>query len=193
MKVLNRYDHKDRVRPKRDFTIKRDKNKNILNPEVVSRTKQSERDASDINTIVAKARKTGVLGSGLPAQRQAQYGDFRNAGDFMEQQNRVVAFKEMFDALPAETRDMFKNNPANLLEFVNDPENREEAQELGLLPKDVLTRDIVDNNLVVYKNGKEMSRRPLTEAEQQAVKVKPAPEAKAPSQAPEAEKPEPKA
>lgn len=158
MQVLTRYDHDLRDRPKRDFRIKKDSNKKVLNPEVVSLTKQSEREASDINTIVAKAKKTGVLGSGLPAQRKAQYGDFSNPGDFLEQQNRVAKFKELFDGLSAEIRNKFQNRPDQLLAFVNNPENKKECIELGLLPKPVVTRQQDGDYTVILHDGIEADR-----------------------------------
>lgn len=160
-KVLNRYDHEDRARPKSDFTIKKDSNKKITNPDVVSQTKQSERDGSNINTIVARAKKTGMLGTGLASDRQAQYGDFSNAGDYLQQQNNVIAFKTMFDALDSETRNKFRNQPSLLLEYVNDPKNREEAESLGLLPKPKLERKQEGNEYVSYRNGIETKREPV--------------------------------
>lgn len=140
MKILHRYSPlADRDRPQRNFIIKK-KDGKILNPDVVSQTKQSDRDMSDINFIVAKAQKTGLLGDGMPATRQAQYGDFTGADDYLTQQNNVLKFKSMFDALSPEVRTKFRNDPAELLKYVNNPANREEGIELGLFPKPVITR-----------------------------------------------------
>ncbi len=97
-----------------------------------SRVEQSHEGSTDINAIIRKAQKTGELpapvGEGL-------YGDFSTAVDFHECQNRLIAADGMFMALPAELRKVFGNDAGSLLEFVNNPENLEEAQEMGLLPR----------------------------------------------------------
>lgn len=166
----NRLATKDR--PRRDFTVLKDsKTKEILNPDVVSQTKQSERDASDINTIVAKAIKTGVLGSGLPATRKATYADFTNGADFTQQQNQIVAIKEVFDGLEADLRNKFHNNPSEMLEYVNNPANEIEAITLGLLPKAVIEKKIEGNDTVVYRDQTEIGRFPTPKAEEAAPSV----------------------
>lgn len=136
-KILTRYsDKKDRVVVSRDFTIKRNEKKEVINPEVLSRTKQSERENSDINNIVARAKSNGgIFTTGAPTTRQAIYGDFRNADDFTEAQRKIAKFKEVFDSLSSDLRNRFNNNPAELLAFVKNKKNAEEAIELGLLPK----------------------------------------------------------
>jgi phage internal scaffolding protein len=164
MKILTKFSHKDRVRPKTDFTIKKDDKGNVLNKKSVSLTIQSERENVNINNIVAKAKKTGVLGSGLPAQRKERYGDFSSSEDFLSQQNKIVEFKTMFDNLPSDVRNRFNNNPAQLLDFVADPENKEEAIELGLLPKPEITKQIIEEDgkyfQILLKDGVEVERAP---------------------------------
>ena len=41
--------------------------------------------------------------------------------------------KRQFDSLPPLVRDKFRNNPAQLFDFVQDPANREECIKLGLV------------------------------------------------------------
>ena len=38
-----------------------------------------------------------------------------------------------FEALPAETRAFFDHKPANLVEFMNDPDNVQDAINMGLI------------------------------------------------------------
>ncbi len=161
MKCLTRYDHELRVRPKTSFEIRKDSKGRILNPEVVSRTKQDLRESTDINKIVAKATLTGVLGTGIPGFRKAQYGDFSSAGDFMAQQNKIVKFNHMFEEMSADIRAKFHNQPGELLEFVNNPENKEECISLGLLPKPKMTKEIKDGFTILYKDGTEVSRKEI--------------------------------
>lgn len=86
----------------------------------------------NINSIMKKFEKTGQL----PDQvMEAVYGDFSGGQDFHEAHNSIIAAKEMFNSLPASVRNKFENDPGQLLDFVGDPENIEEARKLGLLPK----------------------------------------------------------
>ena len=49
--------------------------------------------------------------------------------------NRVLAAKTEFESLPAQIRARFQNDPAQLIEFLQDENNRPEAEELGLVEK----------------------------------------------------------
>lgn len=97
----------------------------------VTRTQQSFRDECDINRIMAKHRKTGELTH--LAQRDPQYGDFSAGLDYQEASNRVLAAQADFDSLSANIRQRMQNSPQVLLDFMADPNNLEEARELGLL------------------------------------------------------------
>ena len=61
------------------------------------------------------------------------YGDFTDVVDYETVLQRVITAQESFDSLPAKVRDRFKNDPANLIEFLNDESNRDEAIKLGLI------------------------------------------------------------
>lgn len=89
-------------------------------------------DEVDINTIVAAYIKTGELpfSGKVPLS-----GDFTEVTDFHTAMNLVVEAQEAFDSLSAELRARFKHDPGNLIAFLEDPENREEAEKLGLVNK----------------------------------------------------------
>lgn len=95
-----------------------------------NRAKQSFKDECDINTIVSKYTKTGVLPSG---NRRALWGDFSSGEDFRIVQNKIAGIRSVFDSLNSDIRAKFANNPENLLDFLANPENNQEAIELGLL------------------------------------------------------------
>lgn len=98
------------------------------------RTKQSFKDECDINTIIKRFLKTGVLD--FQAKNEPRYGDCSGI-EYQAAQNTVAAAKSLFNELPAALRARFENEPAKFLDFVNDDRNREEATKLGLLkPKD---------------------------------------------------------
>jgi len=94
---------------------------------------QSQKEEADINTIVRRFGLTGELPSNI---RTPQYGDFTGITDYQTALNQVIAAQTEFMKLPASLRERFGNSPQNLLEFITDPQNKAEAQELGLLPKE---------------------------------------------------------
>lgn len=98
----------------------------------VSMTKQSFKDETDINNILKKYLKTGILPL---AQRVAEYGDYSDVGDYQSALNTVIGAQEAFMALPAKLRERFGNDPGQFLGFLSDPSNRKEAEELGLVEK----------------------------------------------------------
>jgi len=83
----------------------------------------------NINTIVERARVQG-----LPqATSKGFFGDFTGI-DFIGMQNTVARATEGFMALPARIRARFHNSAQNLIEFLEDKENIDEAIKLGLIP-----------------------------------------------------------
>lgn len=94
------------------------------------RTIQSEAEGCDINKMMATFQRTGEI---PPATKIPQYGDFSNAVDFMEAKQLVIDAELMFNSLPANIRTRFQNQPAQLLAFMNDANNKEEAEKLGLV------------------------------------------------------------
>lgn len=96
-----------------------------------SMTKQAPAEDADVNNILKKYAQTGVITHTNP--KQALYGDFSNAKSYQEALNGVLDAQEQFDALPSQIRERFKNNPAELLSFLDNQDNRDEAIELGLI------------------------------------------------------------
>jgi len=94
------------------------------------RTKQSFKAECDINTILARFLKTGVLD--FTNKNEARYGDTTGL-EYTQAMQTVAAARSLFAELPAHLRSRFENEPAKFLAFVQDEKNREEAQELGLL------------------------------------------------------------
>jgi len=98
-----------------------------------SRTDQSFKKECDINNIMRKYRATGQVAH-LSA-RKAVYGDFSMYGDYQDCLNKAIGAQELFNALPADVRKRFGQNPQQLLDFVADASNRDEAIKLGLIDK----------------------------------------------------------
>lgn len=102
----------------------------ITFPEGTGRTKQSFKDECDINQILARFKRTRTLD--FVNEMAPRYGDCTGA-EFRAAMDTVANAKSMFHAMPAHLRARFKNDPAQFLEFVQNPANRDEALELGLL------------------------------------------------------------
>lgn len=91
--------------------------------------KQSFADECNINKIMAKFQRTGVLVH--YAKHAPQYQDVP-AIDYLEALNVVADASSMFEELPSTIRAKFENDPARFLEFVQNPKNLEECRKLGL-------------------------------------------------------------
>lgn len=95
-----------------------------------SRAQQHMRDETDINILVKTYARTGTIpGADIPAT----HFEFDEIFDYQEAMNRVIEANRMFGALPSQLRARFQNDPAQLLSFVHDDRNREEAMRLGLV------------------------------------------------------------
>lgn len=95
-----------------------------------SKTQQHFAEDADINTIVRRFNLTGELPTDF---RSPQYGDFTGVSDYQTALDSVIAADNEFMRLPAEVRERFNNDPQQLLDFVSDSKNRDEAAKLGLL------------------------------------------------------------
>lgn len=98
-------------------------------PESEGRTKQSHAEESNINIILAKYIKTGILEH--VKEHTSNYG-FATSDDFHTSMNIILKAQDMFDDLPSATRKKFANRPENFLDFVQDPKNEQEMFDMGL-------------------------------------------------------------
>ena len=105
-------------------------NESGLACEEPSLTQQHFKDETDINNILRQFNVTGLLPESPLSPR---YGDFSGIGDYQSALNAVIAAESEFEALPAQIRARFNNDPAALIDFLDDDNNREEAVKLGLL------------------------------------------------------------
>ena len=97
-----------------------------------SRTQQQFKEECDVNNILRNYVNTGVLThtSDIPPV----FGDFSQMPeDYGEALALIAKSKEQFEMLPSEVRERFDNKPVNLVNFLQDEKNREEAVKLGLV------------------------------------------------------------
>lgn len=98
-------------------------------------TKQAFKDECDINNIVNKYQKTGIVTH--VQQRQPSYG-YAPSADFQTAVNLVHQQREQFAHLPSEIRAKFDNDPLKLLEYV---ETNGNGALSALLERSTQTRD----------------------------------------------------
>lgn len=95
-----------------------------------SRTRQSHAKDCDINQIMAKFQRTGSIDH--VATHGARYANIESI-DYHTAMNLTRDAEQMFDDLPSSLRKKFENLPGNFMDFVQDPDNLEEMDTLGLL------------------------------------------------------------
>ena len=111
-----------------------------LHCEDATLTQQHFKDETDINNILRQFNITGQL----PEKTlEPRYGDFTGVLDYHSALNAVIASQDQFMALPATLRARFENDPAKLIEFLDNKENLDEAINLGLVNKPQTTQ-VVD-------------------------------------------------
>ena len=93
-------------------------------------TQQHFKDETDINNILRQFNITGLLPESPLSPR---YGDFTGISDYQSALNAVIAAESEFEALPAQLRARFNNNPEELINFLENESNKDEALALGLI------------------------------------------------------------
>lgn len=96
-----------------------------------SKTVESEAQACDINLMMKRYQKHGII---IPGRDGAFYADFTNADDYLAARATIDRGEKGFATLPSAVRERFKHDPAELIDWVGNGDNRAEAIELGLLP-----------------------------------------------------------
>ena len=95
-----------------------------------SMTQQSAKDECDINNILKRYEKTGILPDLI--REDGAYGDFSEVPEYQEALNIVEKAQFQFNSLDGHLRKRFDNEPAKFLEFCQNPANLEEMYTLGL-------------------------------------------------------------
>ena len=103
-----------------------------------SLAQQHFRDECDINNILKQFNVSGLLPQSPLSPR---YGDFTNINDYHTALNAVIAAQDEFEALPATIRARFDNDPENLINFLDDASNKDEAIKLGLIDQKLIENE----------------------------------------------------
>lgn len=109
----------------------------------VSLTQQHQKDQCDVNKIMARYKKTGSI-THLRNAQQGVYADLTKIPDYQTALHQVMNAQAAFEQIPAHIRNRFNHDPAQLIAFLSDNKNRDEAIKLGLLPKPETTPGVVE-------------------------------------------------
>lgn len=116
------------------------------NPKSASKTHQSFAKDADINNIMGKYAKSGILVDPLRVDmgRTPRFGDFSDLPDFGTLVNRIKQAQDDFMTLPAIVRQKFNNDVENCLAFIADPKNVNECCDLKLLPESMRPKPVAE-------------------------------------------------
>lgn len=96
------------------------------------RALQSHKDECDINKIIARYDKTGILTHATSVE--PIYGD-APAIDFHTAMNVVAQGESSFEKLPSAVRKEFDNDAGKFMTFIQDEKNFDKMVEMGLAKK----------------------------------------------------------
>jgi phage internal scaffolding protein len=113
-------------------------NESALACEEPTLAQQHFKDECDVNNILRQFNVTGLLPESPLSPR---YGDFTGIGDYHSALNAVIAAEDEFMALPANIRARFDNDPENLINFLDNPANKDEAIKLGLVDQKLIENE----------------------------------------------------
>ena len=100
-----------------------------------SKVEQCHRGATDINKIMARFHRSGLL----PQKRESGfYGDFTSVSDYQSALASCALAQRNFMSLPSSVRKEFNNDPVLLFAFLQDENNLDRAVELGLISRPVV-------------------------------------------------------
>ena len=105
----------------------------LSKPEGETMTKQSHKRECDINYIVPKAQRDGILEH--VNTMKAVYGDFSSVGDYQAHMEQLIAAEDAFMQLPSEIRTKCGNSQIGFMQYMEDPANLEEQIKFGLVEK----------------------------------------------------------
>lgn len=107
-----------------------------------TKTQQHFADSCDVNKLMKKYKNINAIPmEHFKNHGRGVYGDFSNIGDYHSAFSAVASAQEAFMKLDANIRKRFHNDPQELLDFVNDDRNYDEAVSLGIIPKKTLQSD----------------------------------------------------
>lgn len=96
-----------------------------------SKTQQQFKETVDVNNIIRRYKTTGQIDH--LNKRRGMYLDSTNIPDYQTSLQTIIDAQASFSALPSAMRKRFSNDPGEMIKFLSDPKNRDEAINLGLV------------------------------------------------------------
>jgi phage internal scaffolding protein len=115
--------------------------------QLASMTEQCHKDECDINYILRKYDKTGLITHVNNAV--AEYGDYTEINEYQESLNMVIKAQNAFDELPSNIRKKFGNDPGAFFEYATNPDNKDGMIEMGLANAPQIIDDVIQKVEVV--------------------------------------------
>lgn len=115
-----------------------------------SMTSQAAADEVDLNKIMARVLKGQTV---MTSQLEPFYGDVSEFGGLQEAIIKVQEADDLFMQFPAEMRERFSNDPVNFVEFLENPDNRDEAIKLGLIKTPPITPPVPEPGVSTPPTG----------------------------------------
>ena len=98
-----------------------------------SLTQQHFQEECDIVNIIKRHDRNGIIEH--VHRGQARYGDFSEVSDYREALDLVKNAQEEFMTIPSDIRKQFDNNPGKFYEFITNPDNKTELEQMGFINK----------------------------------------------------------
>jgi len=124
-----------------------------------SLTQQHFKDDCDINNIINKYEKTGQLPL---SNKVGRYADYSELTDYQGMLQTIQDAQDAFMELPALIRSKFRNNPGEMINFLQNPNNREEAIKLGLVNPQPNQSMATNDKQIQTNNDKSQSQQTPT-------------------------------
>lgn len=90
---------------------------------------QSQADEADINVLVKRFRITGMVPTSV---KVPTFGDFTGVNDFRTAMDAITSARDSFNAMTADVRRRFDNDPQRFVEFCSQKKNLDEMRKMGL-------------------------------------------------------------
>lgn len=118
-----------------------------------SRTQQHFKEDCDINNIIKRHRTQDPSLS--INRRQGVYADVSEYTDYPQMLQKVIDAQRAFMDLGSDVRLRFQNDPAQLIQFLNDPKNYDEGVRMGLLVSRKEAQELgLDSDIEIKSNKK---------------------------------------
>jgi phage internal scaffolding protein len=98
-----------------------------------SMTDQTGLADADINVVWRRMMRGGQVPLN---HKKGVFGDFTNMPSYQDACQTIVNANNEFMKLPSDIRLKFENDPQRLMDYLNDPDKKEESYKLGLRLKD---------------------------------------------------------